>query len=216
MSFLKPWNFEKILSDSYSLKNFWFFGSFGFPKFQYLSGMFSFRFGTYSFRSGMNSYLSGIHSFRCNFSHSARYIHYPLSPPSCSRGCVQSPTEARTFGYKHKYTITPHSSPSLQQPNRKGAGVVWPDQAWPPLDILSHPDWEETPVRELDTGHVTIDTSPTNIIMMMMWISIRNTGSIPSVQSVYLPTTRIHGREHKPSLMSSLSWSILRHRYFLW
>ena len=70
MSFLKPWNFEKILSDSYSLKNFWFFGSFGFPKFQYLSGMFSFRFGTYSFRSGMNSYLSGIHSFRCNFSHS--------------------------------------------------------------------------------------------------------------------------------------------------
>ena len=38
---LKSWNFEKILSDSYSLKNFWFFGSFGFPKFQYLSGIFS-------------------------------------------------------------------------------------------------------------------------------------------------------------------------------
>ena len=72
MSFLKPWNFEKILSDSYSLKNFWFFGSFGFPEFQYLSGMFSFRFGTYSFRSGMNSYLSGIHSFRFNFSHSEK------------------------------------------------------------------------------------------------------------------------------------------------
>ena len=71
MSFLKPWNFEIILSDSYSLKNFWFFGSFGFPEFQYLSGMFSFRFGTYSFHSGMNSYLSGIHSFQCNFSHSA-------------------------------------------------------------------------------------------------------------------------------------------------
>ena len=75
MSFLKPWNFEKILSDSYSLKNFWFFGSFGFPEFQYLSGMFSFRFGTYSFRSGMNSYLSGIHSFRCNFSHSDNHIN---------------------------------------------------------------------------------------------------------------------------------------------
>ena len=70
---LKSWNFEKILSDSYSLKNFWFFGSFGFPKFQYLSGMFSFRFGTYSFRSGMNSYRSGIHSFRCNFSHSVSF-----------------------------------------------------------------------------------------------------------------------------------------------
>ena len=42
MSFFKPWNFEKILSDSYSLENFWFFGSFCFPKFQYLSGMFSF------------------------------------------------------------------------------------------------------------------------------------------------------------------------------
>ena len=40
---LKSLNFEKILSDSYSLKNFWFFGSFCFPKFQYLSGMFSFR-----------------------------------------------------------------------------------------------------------------------------------------------------------------------------
>ena len=68
---LKSWNFEKILADSYSLKNFRFFGSFGFPKFQYLPGMFSFRFGTYSFRSGMNSYRSGIQSFRCNFSHSA-------------------------------------------------------------------------------------------------------------------------------------------------
>ena len=28
MSILKPWNFEKNLSYSYSLKNFWFFGSF--------------------------------------------------------------------------------------------------------------------------------------------------------------------------------------------
>ena len=70
---LKSCNFEKILSDSYSLKNFWFFDSFGFPEFQYLSGMFSFRFSTYSFRSGMNSYLCGIHSFRCNFSHSGRH-----------------------------------------------------------------------------------------------------------------------------------------------
>ena len=76
---LKSWNFEKILADSYSLKNFRFFGSFGFLKFQDLSGMFSFRFGTYSFRSGMNSYRSGIHSFRRNFSHSGYHSNYHRS-----------------------------------------------------------------------------------------------------------------------------------------
>ena len=98
MSFLKPWNFEKILSDSYSLKNFWFFGSFGFPKFQYLSGMFSFRFGTYSFRCGMNSYRSGIHSFRCNFSHSVPDKHdWPRSCPGrrCGRSGSRGAAAAR-------------------------------------------------------------------------------------------------------------------------
>ena len=87
---LKSWNFEKILSDSYSQKNFWFFGSFGFPKFQYLSGMFSFRFGTYSFRSGMNSYLSGIHSFRCNFSHTLPRVvgWYHWNPQNRPKGAL--------------------------------------------------------------------------------------------------------------------------------
>ena len=72
---LKSWNFEKILSESYSQKNFWFFGSFGFPKFQYLSGTFSFWFRTYSFHSGMNSYRSRIHSFWFNFFRSVKNFY---------------------------------------------------------------------------------------------------------------------------------------------